>query len=261
MRAKVFLLIFLLFPFVSFAQNTSSRTGFVDGTVWFPEESVVLDETTKIYTAVFNGEDSTLTVNVDFLDENTFLGTKEVSIGPNKTETISIDWKVSAGSHAVFALISSAKINNKKVVLERVKTISVKFSVTKDIPGSVVKKAIDKKLSGVVEGVVGGVKGLSMEKVDSWFKENFKNSEEFREKNLEKIKNLKVKVTNSRETEKDASKALKAMNFLYFWFLSLVGFILSVTIVFYSLAVVVLYFVLGLVWRLLKKIFRRKYEE
>ena len=261
MRVRIFLVIFLLIPFVSLAQNTSPRTGFVDGQVWFPEESISLDETTQIFTAVFNGEDSKLTVNVDFLDNNTFLGTKEVSISPNKTETISVDWKVSTGSHSVFALISSAKVDNKKVVLERIKTDQVKFSVTKEIPGSVAKKAIDNKLFGVVDGAVEGVKGLNMGKVDSWFNENFKKYEEFREKNLEKVKISKTKVAKTRETDKDVSKALKAMTFLHFYLLVLVGFILSVTIIFYALSVVLLYFVLRIFWRILKKIFRRKHEE
>lgn len=254
MRLGAIFLSFFLVPFAVMAEGTSVRTGFVDGPVWFSEEDLKLHQTVKIYTAVFNGEDTKLTLKVDFVDDTTALSTKEVFISPNETKTVSTDWKVSSGSHNVFAVISSPKVNDMSVVLERAKTDSVKFSVTKDIPGSVAKNALTSKFADIFNG-----EGDVTEKADAWFKLNFKKSEEFREKTLEKIKASKVK--KSREEEKNPSGGVKAAFFAHQQLLNLAGFIFSVSVAFYICAVILIYFTLRTVWRILRSLFRRKHEE
>jgi hypothetical protein len=257
MKIKAFLIAIFSIPIVLSAQTVSPRTGFVEKAIWFSEETLASDKTVKIYTAVFNGEDSRLTVKVDFIDGNVALSSKEVVINPNETKTVSADFKVSLGSHEIYAIISSAKINGESVLLESLKTDSVKFSVTKEVPGSVVKNALLSKLGGVFEG-----EGTFKEKADAWFKLNFKKSEEFRESTLKKIKDSEQKVEKSREEEKkDVKTSVKVISFLHFYSLIILGFLFSVSFIFYICVVLIIYLLLRLVWKIIRRIFRRKYEE
>lgn len=257
MRIGAIFLSFLLVPFAALAEGTSTRTGFVDGPVWFSEESLKVDQTVKIYTAIFNGEDTKLTLKVDFIDGTTALSSKEVFVSPNETKTVSTDWKVSLGSHNVYAAITSPKVNGENVLLQRSETGSVKFSVTKDVPGTAVKNALTGKFGDIFSG-----EGDFMEKADSWFKMNFKKSEEFREKTLENIKASKEKVAKTREDQKkDAKMRDKAVLSAHFYVLAFIGFIFSVSVVFYICAVILIYLALRTIWRILKRIFRKKHEE
>lgn len=256
MRFGVLILSFSLFAFAGSAQAASIRTGFVDGPVWFSTESLKLDQTVKIYTAVFNGESSMLSVKVDFLDDETVLSTKEINVSPNETKSVSMDWKVSSGEHDIFAEISSAKVGGEKSILERSKTDSVEFSVTKEVPADVVKKALTDKFSNIFEG-----EGTFLEKADALFKMNFAKSEEWREKKLIDFKKSKEKVEKSREDDKDAKTSVKVVSLIHLYSIITISFIFSVSVIFYLVAVVLAYILLRTVWRLIKKIFRKKHEE
>ncbi len=256
MKFKVFILSLFLVPYTLFAQGTSLRTGFVDGPVWFSDESLVLGETTKIYTAIFNGEDTKLSVKVDFIDDTIVLGTKDITLNSNETRGISIDWKITTGSHKIFARIASATVNGKTVLLDRDVTDAISFSVTKEIPGSVVKNALMAKFSTILEG-----EGTFTQKADSWFKLNFKKSEEFREQTLKKIENSKKVVEKRRLEEKNKKTSEKIIPAIHFYALIVAKFIFSVSIVFYLCAIALAYLVLCTLWRILKRIFRKKHEE
>ena len=240
MRFGAIFLSFLIVPFALFAEGASSWTGFVEGPVWFSEESLKLDQTVKIYSAVFNGESSRMVLKVDFVDDTTVLNSKEIIVNPNETKTVFTDWKVSSGSHEIFAIISSAKVEGENFILERIKTDSVKFSVTKEVPGSVIKNALTSKFLGVFEG-----EGDFMEKADNWFKLNFAKSEEFREETLKKIDSSKDKIGQRRE-EKDLKSSQKFLYFLHFYTLVVVKFIFSVSVLFYIVSVVIIYLLLRL---------------
>jgi len=256
MRFGAVFLSFLLIPFALFAEGISTRTGFVDGPVWFSEESLKLGQTVKLYTAIFNGEDSKIILKVDFIDDTTALSTKEIIINPNETKTVSIDWKVSSGSHEIFAVISSSKKSEENIILERVKTQPVKFSVTQDVPGGVVKNAITNKFSSIFEGDKN-----FLQKADILFKINFAKSEEWREEKLVDFKNSKEKVEKRREGDKDAKTSVKVISLIHFYSLTAIYFIFSVSVIFYLLAVILAYLSLRTIWRILKRIFRKKYEE
>jgi hypothetical protein len=259
MRFGVLTLSFFLFAFVGSAEAVSLRTGFVDGPVWFSAESLKLDQTVKIYTAVFNGESSMLSVKVDFLDDETVLSTKEINVSPNETKSVSIDWKVSSGEHNIFAKVSSAKVGGETVILERSKTGSVDFSVTKEVPADVVKKALTDKFSNIFEG-----EGSFLEKADALFKMNFAKSEEWREKKIIDFKASKDKVEKRRleeKEDKDTKTSVKVISFIHFYFLAICLFIFSTSVLFYILAVILIYLALRTLWRLLRRLFRKKHEE
>lgn len=240
------------------AEGISARTGFVDGGVWFSEEILNLDQTVKVYIAVFNGEESRLSVKVDFINGTTAIASKEIVVSPNETKTVSIDWKVAEGSHNIYAIISKANISGEEVSLSRIKTDSVRFSVTKDSPGNVVKNVLASKFSSVFEGEEG-----FLNKADSWFKLNFTKSEEWREKKLLKIKDSKelVEKTRSQNKEEGVSNGTKIISFLHFYFLVAAEFVFSISVVFYLLAISLCYLVFRTIWRVLRNLFRKKYEE
>ena len=256
MRFWSFVFLLLLIPSALMAEGISARTGFIDGPIWFSEEFLKVEDKVKIYTAVFNAEDSRLVLKVDFVDDDTVISSKDVIVSPNETKTISADWKVSLGSHQIFAIISSSKIDDKQVILERVKTSSVKFSTTKDVPANLVKNAISSKFSSVIK-----TDGNFIDKVDSWFKLNFVKSEEFREEKLTDLKKTKEDLSVKIEKEKDSESRAKIVSKAYLFALIAVVFIFSVSIAFYICLLIIFYIILRTIWKILKRIFRKKHEE
>ena len=112
------------------------------------------------------------------------------------------------------------------------------------------------KFSNIFEG-----EGTFLEKADALFKMNFAKSEEWREKKLIDFKKSKEKVEKSREDDKDAKTSVKVVSLIHLYSIITISFIFSVSVIFYLVAVVLAYILLRTVWRLIKKIFRKKHEE
>lgn len=258
---KLGILAFTLFllPTFIFAADISPRSGFVDGSVWFSKEKIKESESVKIYTAVFNGEEKNLSLSVDFFDGDLLLSQKKVSVAPQETKTIAIDWKVALGSHKILAKISDASLSGEKVILERVVTKTASFSVTKDVPADVAKKALAANVTNILKP-----ENLKLETANSWIKENFKQSEIFRERNSEKFKAKKESVNEDRKNQRqkeEAKTSLKVLITAHFLLLAGIVFIFSVPVAFYILAAVLAYTALRTIWSILRRIFRRNHEE
>ncbi len=258
-KLGIFTFLIFILPIFAGAVEVSNRTGFVDGSVWFSKETIKENDSVKVYTAVFNGESKTLNASVDFFDGDTLLSQKKISVNPQETKTVYIDWKVSLGSHKIFAKISQASVSGEKALLERDSTKSVSFSVTKDVPASVAKKALSANVKNILKP-----ENLKLETANSWIKENFKQSEIFREKNSEKFKTKKEEVKKDRKEQMDDKEAkvpVKVLITLHLIALIAVVFIFSVPVVFYLISIILIYTILRFVWIGLKKIFRKNHDE
>lgn len=252
-RSSSFFLSFILFlvlPLSLRAEIVSSRTGFVDGSVWFSQEELSPKEKVTVYTAVFNGEAHMLTATIHFFDDDILLAEKDIYVAPNETKTVSITWTVGLGSHRVFAKIVGAEVSDESVIPERLETDPLRFTVTEEVPASVAGRALNNKFSEMVH----------MEKINIWFHDHFQKSEEFREEQSAVFRTQKEQLKNSFP-KKDASTGTRVLARLHLILLTALVFIFSVPAVFYLVAVVCAYIILRIIWRILRRIFRRSHTE
>lgn len=255
MKKILFLIIpFLVFiPIISFAE--SSRTGFVDGTVWYSSDQIREGDSIRIYTAVFNGESSEIRASVDFIDNDVLLATRDIVVASGDTETVSISWKVEVGSHDIVAKIRDIVDKNGPVLVSRNETKHSRFSVTKDISIDTARSA----LSAQVGNIVDFKGGVDLGGIDGWFDENLNEIEAFRNDQLLFFQSKKVDI--KEKAEKEEGGPVKFMTFLHLYFLAFVVFVFSISIIFYLVLLLVAFMVLKILWRVLKKMFRKKYDE
>lgn len=254
---KFLIIFFGLFPLATLAE-TSSRTGFVDGTVWYSVDEMKEGDSIRIYAAVFNGEKSNLKGSVNFLDDRAILGTREIDIKPGETATISIPWTVEVGSHDILAKLEDTKNESVVVVLTRHETKHSRFSVTKDVSIDNAKSALTAQVGSLISL---DNTGIDFTKVDVWLDQNFKQVETFRKKNFVSFEIKKSKVKRDNAENENAKTPVKILSTMHFLLLSLLVLVFSITILFYLVILILMYFVLRIIWRLLKRLFRKKYEE
>src|SRR5574344_853356 len=207
---KIFLI--LLFAFL-FAFSVDASTGFIPGQIWYSSEEFKEGKTINIYTVVWNGEEKTIDMKVDFYDSNTLLGTRDISISPNSTKQVSISWRITSGSHTIFAKITSSAIggSNTSVFLKNSETDRDSFFV----PVTIVTSSGDEVTSGdIIENQIDKASAKIIDSVPSSVSEPvlniFSSVEEFRENSSSKIneakenskKNIEIfKQENSNNTE------------------------------------------------------------
>lgn len=253
-----FLIIFFGLTPLTILAETSSRTGFVDGTVWYSVDEMKEGDSIRIYAAVFNGEKSNLKGSVDFLDDKSILGTREIDIKAGETETISIPWTVEIGSHDIIAKLKDTKNESGVLVLTRQETKHSRFSVTKDVSIDNAKSALTAQVGNLISL---DNTGIDFTETDKWFDQNFKQIETFRKKNFVSFQIKKTKVKTDNAENENAKTPVKILSTMHFLLLCLIVFVFSITLVFYIVVLILIYFVLRIIWRLLKRLFRKKYEE
>ena len=184
MLAVLFLLLFLT-PSFSFAQ-TESNIGFKPSNVWYSKSKLEEGDAIKIYTAVWNGSKNQFEGNITFYDKTVVLGEKKISVSPENIGIASIDWKITAGDHAISAKMLNTIIikDNKKedILIENNETSVTNESISKkiDSTSSTNNLAIpDSILPFSLSEIINYIKGKvpenvtktvtqSADKVDSW---------------------------------------------------------------------------------------------
>lgn len=140
MRAALlsFVLFFLASLAAYAAEGAGFATGFVERDIWFSQEKLTEGDAVRIYTAIFNGNDGTLSGTMAFYDNETVLGKKEFSVAAKNVGTVSIAWNVTAGSHIIHAEITDPAVTvsgtRQSIFIEDGKSDEEKFTVSKKIP-------------------------------------------------------------------------------------------------------------------------------
>ena len=210
---KKYLIIFLFTLLLTspvFAE-VSNSTGFLPGQIWYSKDSLVEGEIVKIYTAVWNGDTSSLSAKVEFYDKNVILGTRDIIVPALQLQEVSVSWKVTSGDHIISAKILSSTLNTtsggkETVVLENNTTNSDK----KFVP-VVVKKEDGKTTTG--DEVAKDELGKVGEKINEVLPDSVSESvssgvasvETFRENTLTKISDSKEKTAEKIEQLKSSS--------------------------------------------------------
>lgn len=110
MKRLVILVFILSFLTPSGARAEEVNAGFVQG-IWYATSPVFADKTNRIYVALRNTSDKDLTATVRFTDNDTRIGTTEVSALGGRLVEAWADWTPTEGEHTIVATISDAQFH------------------------------------------------------------------------------------------------------------------------------------------------------
>lgn len=259
MLKKTLVLVLAIFiaPIVALATGGSTNTGFVNGPVWFSDNSPsdtggVID----VYTAIFNAEKNTVDFSISLKDNNVVVQTKSISVEPKETKTVKFAWNVGKGKHTFFAEINSAKINGEDIDIKKSKTSLVSISVgdSVSIPSQDSMKPI-----AMLENM--NLKpGSTEDKVKNWLIQKINNIEKWRTTKESEFKESLVEVKKDRESIEGETAAVRGISFLHMWGLMIAGFILSFAVLFYLFTFTVFVWLLRKIFDILRRILRRREE-
>ncbi len=259
-------------------------TGFIPGQIWY-SDSLIEGSTVKIYTAIWNNSSSSLSARVEFYDKNVILGTRDIVVPSLQIKDVSVSWKVTSGDHSISAKIISPSIissGKKEVVIldsnttksfsEFVPVVINKVDGKPATSGDMVKSQIDKatsSLDGILPESISTPVSDNIGIVDNFRADTYKSISEIKIETQKKIEELnktesigainnKTPTTNNKTNEKvvtsqdkvgvaDATE--KPIAYLKLFFISILSFIFASKFVFYSLIVVVLFFVFRFIYR------------
>ncbi|MCC6323864.1 hypothetical protein IT400_03690 [Candidatus Nomurabacteria bacterium] len=198
---NIFFIVTLLITPISYLY-AESNSGFLNDTIWYSQKTFVEGDTIEIHTAVWNGEDSTLSAKVEFTDLNTVLGSRNVSVPAGTLQDVFITWKVTAGDHTVKATIKDAtlKVNGKSIsitlpdyeqALPKI-YIAKKSIATDNITKVITEKVEDTLPENVAKPISSGIKSL----------DSFRVNTDERINSLIDTTNKKLEILNSASNEK-----------------------------------------------------------
>ncbi|MDD3662631.1 MAG: hypothetical protein PHT84_02075 [Candidatus Pacebacteria bacterium] len=251
----------LLISGVAFAETSNN---FILDQVWYSNDLPKEGETIKIYTAIWNGNNDSLAVKVEFYDKNVILGTRDVVVAPQKIQEVSVSWKVTKGDHSISAKVLSATLSTKDgkkaVNLDPKETNTdrkfISVVVDKDngepVSGDEIAKGEINKFGEKIEGMV-------PESVNETVKESIGYFDVFRTQTLTKILDSKENTELKISEYEEESSGLKPQTLesaterpiaqVKLFFLKILKFIFENKSVFYALIIITLFYVLRSLYR------------
>lgn len=272
---KVFLVILFIFlttiATFSYAADVSTTSGFIPGQIWYSEDSLIEGNTVNIHTAVWNREESSLSVNVEFYDKNVILGSRDIVLAPSELKDVSVPWKITSGDHVISAKIISSLVTTsgkkEKVVLNRTTTANDKQSVSAVVRnnlGEVVSgtdafttgiNKVGDEISNIVPSSVSKSVSnnfTSIEKVRNDASTKINNAKDETQKEIDSIKKLDEtpKTLNEKSNIEDAVK--KPIAYIKLFLLTFLAFIFSNKIVFYGVIVLIIFYIIRFIYYKIK---------
>ena len=171
---KIFLSILFLWGITTTVSAVEfSNAGIIQKNIWYSKDEPQAGDTIKIYTLLWNGSGNTLTTTVSFFDGGVLIGKRSVSVSAKTTKDVSVDWKVSGGSHKISASVSNSVMTDtagKKInaVLEDTATgedlIVIKSPI---IPGSASSTSVNDPAKNIVENTLNSLDSFRTKTSDS----------------------------------------------------------------------------------------------
>jgi hypothetical protein len=239
-------------------------TGFIPGQIWYSKEPLVEGDTVKVYTAIWNGDDNSLSAQVTFYDKNVVLGTRDVVVPSSQMKDVSVSWQVTSGDHYISAKIVSSSIStdnkNEQVTLNRVSTtedhkfVSVVLknsdgttASSSDIVNSQIN-SVSSTVNSVIPASISTPVSKSLDTLDAFRDTTYSNIDSAKKDTQKEIDSLNIKsnsVTNSTKaktlaennttTASTLNQIDKPIAYVKLFFLSVISFIFGYKLVFYGL--------------------------
>ncbi len=238
----------------------NETTGLITESVWLSNESPKEGDNIKIYTAVWNGENSKIFTKVEFYDKSVVLGNREIEVSPEEIKEVSLPFKVTNGDHNIYAKIVSAQILNskgvkEKIVLSNSKTNENKITISKTVVDTkdgetktseeLIKDEFDKAGDSFTNSIP--------ESVKTPVSNAFKGVEDFRMEKLDEVSQSKIKAKEKVESLKDSGEITsgtdKPIAELRHIFLSGLEFILNNKVIFYGIIILLTFYILRFIFK------------
>lgn len=276
-KRNLYIFILALLFNVSFVYADTAITGFIPGQIWYSKDVLVEGDTVKVYTAVWNGDTTSVNARVDFYDKNVILGSRDIVVEPSHLQEVSVSWKVTAGDHVISAKISSSSTvtNGKKeqVILDNVATsedrtfVPVSLKIENDVPAktaNTVKNEVAKATT-VAKDIVPNSISSSFYSVDSIRDSTYTQIVDGKNKTQKQIDLLnqqaqtkstvvngksstdKAKVTPTESKPLDGTE--KPIAYVKLFLLSVLGFIFGMPIIFYGLCAFLIFIIIRFIYR------------
>jgi hypothetical protein len=263
---------FLLLPQAFISAQTNA--GFVPANIWYSKDPFEEGDKIQIYTLVFNPDIRELSGNVSFFDKNTLLGKKSITVPPKGVKDISINWTVTAGDHTIFAKLENARFlvstgKYEDVYLAENQTDSSERTVSKKVvpkktieesapsDGAITEK-IDQTLGSIEQTIAASTpKVLSvpilgtanaLESARESMSSGIESKKEAVKGNIETLK----KQESSKETKEGSkpSAVIKPLKYAELFLFTLLAFIFGHKIIFYGVLLVIFFYLLRYIYRL-----------
>lgn len=264
MKKYFFVSIFFFLIFIPIVFASNNKDSFILDQIWYSNNEITEGDTVNIYTAIWNGNDNSLSAKVEFYDKNVILGTRDVIVGPQQLKELFVSWKVTSGDHTISAkvLSSNISVNGKKenIILNSTTTstdrlfvpVVIKKDSGESIPSNEIVKNEINKVGDKVNGIVPESISIPIRKtVDSF--------DNFRQQTLTTILDKKEKTEETISKYKDFADGTKDENLesaterpiaqVKLFFLKILEFIFSQKVIFYGLIIFIAYYILRVIYR------------
>jgi hypothetical protein len=260
---------FLLLPVYVLAVTNS---GFIPGQIWYSKDTLVEGDTVDIHTAVFNGEKNSILAKVEFYDKNVILGSRDITLTSLELKDVFVSWKVTSGDHVISAKITSSQQTvlgkKEKIILGRNETSDDKQFVSvvvRNDKGEPISETntIQNKLENTGEKINDLLPKEVSDSISSSFTvvENFRTNTSVQ---INKTKEETKKEIASMESEdksildkvakepnlEDSTK--KPITYIKLFLFTILALIFSNKILFYVVLVLVVFFILRKIYRLIR---------
>lgn len=265
----IFILFYIIFTPLVYAE-VPVTTGFIPGQIWYSKEPLVEGDTVKVYTAIWNGDDNSLSAKVTFYDKNVVLGTRDIVVPSLQMQDVSVSWQVTSGDHSISAKIISSSISTstqkEQVTLVRNSTaedrqfIKVVLKTSDGTPASnsdIVSSQIDNVSSTVNSvipesistpvsknlGILDDFRSTTSSNIDNLKKDTQKEIDAFNIKSSTATNATKAKTLSGDNTKEAStlSQIDKPLAYVKIFFLYIFSFIFGNKIVFYGLIVFIVF--------------------
>jgi hypothetical protein len=210
---------------------------------------------------------------VDFMDANTIIGTRSISVAPHTLADVFITWKVTAGDHTIKTVIrdTNLKVNGKST--------PIKFTDTEQsLPKISISKKISKELdagNNLADNVSEKVKENLPTQIAEPVAKSITSVDDFRSNTSDTVNtmlattNKKIEELNNQEkapvepnnkdpkkietAQKPLSGTEKPIAYVELFLLTIVSFIFKNSIVFYLLCAFILFIILRFIYRKIRR--------
>ncbi len=258
----------IVFGVSNFAK--ASETRFIDSNIWYSPSSFEEGETIDIHTAIWNGENAVVNAKVQFLDREVLLAEREVKLEPEKLQDISVSWKATAGDHLIRVnILSASKIINGKstlLLIDEAEKIQDKLFVAKKVSEketvpdadtnlvAPIKNLLDENIvDKYVPQVVAKPVNNTLKTTEAFRLQKYDVIKELKQGTQEHIKELESPEKQAEKKDEPLSGTEKPIAYVEVFLLSVVGFILKSSIVFYGLIIILTFLILRFIYRLIRR--------
>ncbi len=286
---KTLYIFFLLFFCARYTIVHAEQLGFPEKSIWYSDDSFTAGETVTIYTLVVNSESSPVSGTVRFYDRDVVLGESKITIDKNDAKVVPLNWKVTEGEHqfsAQFSQVTLTESNGSKVSIvptssqtskdtvyvkkntekpqEDTSALAAQASLNKDVITTEVSKATDfikDKTPDSIEAKVSGAT-LNIENLRETWEDQFNEKKQSEKDSLKALNDyyddrLKAKEEADpdnfvKQTYVDSSGEnilKKPLHYVLIFLYSLVLFVVGNALIFYGLALLIVFWILRAIWR------------